>query len=908
MATLGEDAIFDIARQIRSQATRDAYLDQACNGNQGLRARVEELLAAHDAADSRLDNPLLPPTLEHAEPLAREKPGAQIGPYRLLQQLGEGGMGIVYLAERQHPVKQRVALKIIKQGMDSKNFVARFEAERQALAMMDHPNIAKVLDAGCTDSGRPYFAMELVKGTAISEFCDENRLTTRERLQLFVQVCQAVHHAHQKGVIHRDIKPSNVLVALYDHRPVPKVIDFGVAKATNQPLTEKTLFTEVGSILGTWEYMSPEQAVMNQLDVDTRTDVYSLGVLLYELLTGETPLDRQQLRAAQLMETLRMIREDEPQKPSTRISSLGERATLAATYRQTRPDSLATEIRGDLDWISMKALAKERSRRYDSASQLAEDVERFLRNEPIDARPPSAWYQFRKFYHRNKLLASSVITIVAALSLGLTAASIGVGVAITSSREAYRILHELWQVLADRALDAAFSGDLQDAWSAIEKAETAEAPRELTKTLRGVALFINGENAEAITTLEDAIAENPNGVSALSALSWVYHYSGQPGRHEECQQRLRSVEGAHPGQRTIYEKFFLCLERFVDGSERQLRNNLDLANTIIQEKGDWGASYVLRGDIHTALGFETKSLEQFVLAIRDYDVAGARLPDSPMIVASELYALNGMIDLAAASNGDYQTWLQRAHEVAAKVTTEFPGTLAIENAAALHYRHGDRNIAAELEREVVRRAEEGVIIWTTSHAEYDKTEIPLDSWRKDKSFAEKQMCLAVTLAASYPTIAEREECREIVSALLAGRPAPAYYAILLDVAMLLGDFDLRDRIITQANESHGLDVDFAWYKRVVQYHNGEISDEALLEMAEPLVNWQSIAYYSIAMRALAERRFARAEEYLEKTVQTGSVGYWTYHNAKVFLKKRRADPSWPSATGNPTGLRAGEET
>ena len=262
-----------------------------------------------------------------------------IGPYKLLQQLGEGGMGVVYLAEQQHPVKQRVALKIIKHGMDSKKFIARFEAERQALAMMDHPNIAKVLDAGCTDNGRPYFVMELVKGIPITEFCDENRLTTRERLQLFIQVCQAVHHAHQKGIIHRDIKPSNVLVALYDQKPVPKVIDFGVAKATNQQLTEKTLFTEVGSILGTWEYMSPEQAVLNQLDVDTRTDVYSLGVLLYELLTGETPFDRQRLREAQLMETLRMIREEEPPKPSTRISSLGERATATAAYRKVKPEA-----------------------------------------------------------------------------------------------------------------------------------------------------------------------------------------------------------------------------------------------------------------------------------------------------------------------------------------------------------------------------------------------------------------------------------------------------------------------------------------------------------------------------------------------------------------------------------------
>ena len=301
MSTIAQHAkaIFLEAVEKHSPDEWPEFLDEACGDDQELRQRVEGLLQAHAEKDSLFDR--MEPTIAPRSPA--KGIGETIGPYKLLQQIGEGGMGIVYLAERQQPVKQRVALKVVKQGMDSKQFIARFEAERQALAMMDHPNIAKVLDAGCTDNGRPYFVMELVKGIPISEFCDENRLTTRDRIQLFVQVCQAVHHAHQKGIIHRDIKPSNVLVALYDQKPVPKVIDFGVAKATNQQLTEKTLFTEVGSILGTWEYMSPEQAVLNQLDVDTRTDVYSLGVMLYELLTGETPLDRQRLREAQIMET-----------------------------------------------------------------------------------------------------------------------------------------------------------------------------------------------------------------------------------------------------------------------------------------------------------------------------------------------------------------------------------------------------------------------------------------------------------------------------------------------------------------------------------------------------------------------------------------------------------------------------
>jgi serine/threonine protein kinase len=357
--------------------------------------------------------------------------------------------------------------------------------------MMDHPNIAKVLDAGCTDNGRPYFVMELVKGIPISEYCDENRLTTRDRLELFAQVCQAVHHAHQKGIIHRDIKPSNVLVTLYDQKSVPKVIDFGVAKATNQQLTEKTLFTEVGSILGTWEYMSPEQAVLNQLDVDTRTDVYSLGVLLYELLTGETPLDRARLREAQLTETLRMIREDEPPKPSTRVGSQGARATTTAAYRNTKPDSLASEIRGDLDWIVMKALAKERSRRYDSASRLAEDIGHYLSDELVEARPPTVWYQLQKVYRRNKAFSIGATSIFAVVLIAL------VVVAFMYSRLSDAV-EERVKLTMSLAVVAALAGDQQSAQSAIDFLENANAPTGDTLLIEALLALNAGDYEQAI--------------------------------------------------------------------------------------------------------------------------------------------------------------------------------------------------------------------------------------------------------------------------------------------------------------------------------------------------------------------------------------------------------------------------
>ena len=416
-----QKSIFLGAVEIYHPTEREAYLAEKCGNNEALRAEINALLAAHLQSDQLLDaSQASPLTLDVSEMSAQL--GSEVGPYRLLQKIGEGGMGVVYMAEQKEPVKRRVALKIIKPGMDSRQIVARFEAERQALALMDHPNIARVFDAGCAENGHPYFVMELVKGVPITQFCDDNHLTARQRIELFVSVCHAVQHAHQKGIIHRDLKPSNVLVTLYDDVPVPKVIDFGVAKATNQQLTERTLFTHVGQIVGTWEYMSPEQAVLNQLDVDTRTDIYALGVILYELLTGVTPIDPTRLRSAALEEALRLIREEEPPKPSTRVTSLGQLAATTATERGTDAVSLAKTIRGDIDWIVMKAIEKSRSRRYETANAFGSDLNRYLNNEVIEARPPSTSYRLRRMAsrHRGALITTAIIglTLVGASVTG----------------------------------------------------------------------------------------------------------------------------------------------------------------------------------------------------------------------------------------------------------------------------------------------------------------------------------------------------------------------------------------------------------------------------------------------------------------------------------------------------------
>ncbi|MCX6953027.1 MAG: serine/threonine-protein kinase, partial [Verrucomicrobia bacterium] len=429
--------IFTAALQLPVVA-RAAFLEHACGGDGALHQRVEVLLKAHGEAGDFLEQPpeaSISPAFSTG--FAGEKPGDWIGRYKLLDQIGEGGCGVVYMAEQVEPVRRRVALKIIKPGMDTRSVIARFEAERQALALMDHPNIAKVFDAGATGSGRPYFVMELVRGTKITTYCDEHALPTEDRLKLFIQVCQAVQHAHQKGIIHRDLKPANILVTTAENcAPSPIVIDFGIAKATtNQPLTDKTLFTAFEMLIGTPAYMSPEQAVQGSVDVDTRTDIYSLGVLLYELLTGTTPFDAGELLKAGLDEVRRAIREQDPARPSARLGRMTrEQQTTVAQRRKAEPPGLIRVMSGDLDWITMKALEKNRARRYETASGLAADVNRFLINETVAARPPSASYRLRKAVSRHKLL----FVVLGSVALLLVASLTAIAASLSKERQARR--------------------------------------------------------------------------------------------------------------------------------------------------------------------------------------------------------------------------------------------------------------------------------------------------------------------------------------------------------------------------------------------------------------------------------------------------------------------------------------
>jgi len=476
------EAIFHAARAIPDPDRRDAYVREACGRDEDRVAHLQALLLAADAPDSLLDRPAGSDRVPTGDRPTGEGLGAVIGPYKLREQIGEGGFGVVFMAEQTEPVRRRVALKVLKPGMDTRQVVARFEAERQALAIMDHPNIAQVFDGGATPSGRPYFVMELVKGVPITEFCDQNHLTPRQRLELFVQVCQAVQHAHLKGVIHRDLKPSNVLVSRHDSTRVVKVIDFGVAKALGQELTDKTLFTGIAQMVGTPLYMSPEQAGMSDLDVDTRSDIYALGVLLYELLTGTTPFTRERFQRAAYDEIRRIIREEEPPRPSTRLSESKDALPSISALRHTEPAKLTRLVRGELDWIVMKALEKDRSRRYATANGLALDLQRYLADEPVLACPPSAGYRLRKFARRNRGAVLALSLVLLTLVIGMVGISWGMFRATEAEANAVREAGEKGKALREKeaALGTARANEIR------AKAAQKEAQENLKEAVAAV--------------------------------------------------------------------------------------------------------------------------------------------------------------------------------------------------------------------------------------------------------------------------------------------------------------------------------------------------------------------------------------------------------------------------------------
>jgi serine/threonine protein kinase len=543
----------------RPAEVRSKFVQSACGEDGDLRRGVESLLEAHGQMGDFLEQGTQAPegrsgrflaelpggVARRAQAGSREGPGSVIGRYKLLQMIGEGGFGTVFMAEQEQPIRRRVALKVLKAGMDTRQVIARFEAERQALAMMDHASIAKVLDAGETESGRPYFVMELVRGVPITEYCDRHNLTTRQRLELFVQVCLAVQHAHQKAIIHRDIKPSNVLVTVQeDGNPLPKVIDFGIAKATQGRLTDKTLFTEFRQLIGTPQYMSPEQAEMTGIDIDTRSDIYSLGVLLYELITGTTPLDAEELRSKGPGDMQRMIREVEPPRPSTRLATLKE-GTLSevAARRRTEARRLGRLVRGELDWIVMKCLEKDRTRRYESAAAVGADVRRHLENEPVLARPASTLYQFGKFVRKHKGTVAAAVTVAAALMLGIVGTTLG-----------------LWRATQAKGVAQKAEGDAKVQKAAAER--SAERALSVNDFMQGILskarldVAGGGRDVKVVDLLDRAAAEIPQTLAgqpeaemnARTTLGESYLSLGMPEVADEHFSRAHQLAAARFGE------------------------------------------------------------------------------------------------------------------------------------------------------------------------------------------------------------------------------------------------------------------------------------------------------------------------------------------------------------------------
>jgi serine/threonine protein kinase/tetratricopeptide (TPR) repeat protein len=633
--------IFLEAVTLDSGVERKNFLNDRCRSDADLFARVNALLVANDQALANVGTVSLDGVkgstfnsnssnrdqgTKTVGPCTKDVIGAILGgKYKLLEEIGDGGMGTVWMAEQTEPVRRQVAVKLIKPGMDSKQVLARFEAERQALAMMDHPNIAKVHDAGTTADGRPYFVMELVKGVPLTKYCDEHKLTPRERLELFVPVCQAIQHAHQKGIIHRDIKPSNVLVALYDDRPVPKVIDFGVAKATGIQLTEQTLHTGFGAVVGTVEYMSPEQASFNQLDVDTRSDIYSLGVLLYELLTGTTPLTRRHIKGAALLEVLRLVREEETPKPSTRLSSTDELPSIAAV-RGTEPTRLSKLVRGDLDWIVMKALEKDRSRRYETANGFAADVQRYLADETVVASPPSAGYRFRKFAKRNKGPLITVGSVLMALLVGL----IGTVLSLLEARVQF---HDAQQ------------GKLKAQESA------AEANAVLTffekRILSAARPKGQGNGLGNTVTIREALDAAEPGISDA--------FAGQP-LAEASIRRVLGLTYWHAGD---YEKAISQHERALDLRRTLLESDHP---DILQSLTNLGQAYQSAGRLNEALSLQEETLQrkQTILGATHSDTLWAmnRLAETYMALGRAKEALplyEHQVDIARQTLGHDHT-------------------------------------------------------------------------------------------------------------------------------------------------------------------------------------------------------------------------------------------------------------
>lgn len=891
---LDEERVFHVARQIPVDDVRSEYLDQVCAGDQALRSRVEALLEVHENEMELLRSaPEATHTADHTP--VTEAPGQQIGRFKLLQQIGEGGFGVVYMAEQMRPVRRKVALKIIKPGMDTHAVVARFEAERQALALMDHANIARVLDGGATDSGRPYFVMELVKGVPITEFCDKNQLSTAERLMLFMSVCQAVQHAHQKGIIHRDLKPSNVLVTLADGQPVAKVIDFGVAKATNQQLTEKTLFTAHGQMVGTPQYMSPEQAEMSCLDVDTRSDVYSLGVLLYELLTGTTPLEGERLRSAGYVEMQRLIREEEPPRPSTRLSTSGDKLTVIAKHRSVSPEKLKHQVQGDLDWIVMKALEKDRNRRYESPMSLADDVDRLLGDQPVSACPPSSAYRFRKFIRRNKAFVWTAATVVIALILATATSSRFAYISWKKSTELEKIAGDLQTTVAnlqteilDRALADALAGDVSATEESLKRARQAGADPKLIEVFRALAYLYGGELETSLRLLEASEVKNPDNFAVLAALYGAHAFSGHQKEVHELWQRIYHLESAQGTPRNDYERLLLISTKiFATSNPQALIEDVD---DIISRHKRWGIAYAIRSDLKRQLAQQTQRMQHFRQALEDAALAQRYHPDNPFVRSGTMLTYTFALELARHQDAPTQE-IDRLESEAGIVAAQLDGWEEYLKARGIRlgfYRLTGRDEEYDHEYQALLEAGFG-----GDHPAAARSLVKEDASDLRALLEKRPDSCAVETANAIRTSLEGDiaSALEELKEIWAKHTNLNHRWLMLDVAFISGRPDLARELALKSLGDFPPGDSPALVKNVLlmtRYYADKCDEGKVISECGPFQIDSSVGHYAIGMRKLSTARtkaeLAEAKSHLLLAADCPMPGWWHVVFAKAYLE------------------------